>query len=123
MIDLIQNTIDGVMFGSAYALLALGFTLIFGTMRRLNLAYGPSIMAGVYLGTYASLRLGLGALPVALLVVAARRLRASTSSGCASARSARARPSPPWCRASPCGCRSRKRRRSRCLATSTPFRC
>ena len=69
MINLIQNTLDGVMIGSSYALLALGFTLIFGTMRRLNLAYGPTIMAGTYLGTYASVRLGIGALPVALLVI------------------------------------------------------
>jgi branched-chain amino acid transport system permease protein len=68
-IDLVQNTIDGVMVGSSYALLALGFTLIFGTMRRLNLAYGPTIMAGVYLGTYAFLHLGVGAFPVAVLVL------------------------------------------------------
>src|SRR5262245_31913353 len=74
MIDLIQNTIDGIMVGSAYALLALGFTLIFGTMRRLNLAYGPTIMAGAYLGTYAFAQLGLGALPVALIVVAGAAL-------------------------------------------------
>lgn len=74
MVDLAQNTIDGVMVGSSYALLALGFTLIFGTMRRLNLAYGPTIMAGAYLGTYAFLRLGIGALPVALLVVAGAAL-------------------------------------------------
>ena len=74
MIDLVQNTIDGVMFGSAYALLALGFTLIFGTMRRLNLAYGPTIMAGAYLGTFAFARLGIGALPVALLVVSGAAL-------------------------------------------------
>jgi branched-chain amino acid transport system permease protein len=74
MIDLVQNAIDGVMFGSAYALLALGFTLIFGTMRRLNLAYGPTIMAGAYLGTYAFARLGLGVLPVALIVVAGAAL-------------------------------------------------
>ena len=51
MIDLVQNTIDGVMIGSSYGLLALGFTLIFGVMRRLDLAYGPSIMIGAYLGT------------------------------------------------------------------------
>ncbi|KAB2913987.1 MAG: branched-chain amino acid ABC transporter permease [Hyphomicrobiaceae bacterium] len=70
MIDIIQNTVDGVMIGSSYALLALGFTLIFGTMRRLNLAYGPTIMAGAYLGTYAFLALDIGVLPVALLVVA-----------------------------------------------------
>ena len=74
MIDLIQNTLDGVMVGSSYALLALGFTLIFGTMRRLNLAYGPTIMAGAYLGTYAFLRLGAGALPVALIVIAGAAL-------------------------------------------------
>jgi branched-subunit amino acid ABC-type transport system permease component len=74
MIDLIQNTVDGVMVGSSYALLALGFTLIFGTMRRLNLAYGPTIMAGAYLGTYASINLGIGAVPVALLVVAGAAL-------------------------------------------------
>ena len=74
MIDLIQNTLDGAMIGSSYALLALGFTLIFGTMRRLNLAYGPTIMAGAYLGTYAALRLGIGVVPVALLVVAGAAL-------------------------------------------------
>ena len=51
LIDFVQNTIDGVMIGSSYALLALGFTLIFGVMRRLNLSYGPSIMIGAYLGT------------------------------------------------------------------------
>jgi branched-chain amino acid transport system permease protein len=70
VIDFIQSTLDGVMVGSSYALLALGFTLIFGTMRRLNLAYGPTIMAGAYLGTYAFARLGAGALPVALIVIA-----------------------------------------------------
>jgi branched-subunit amino acid ABC-type transport system permease component len=73
-IDLIQNTLDGVMVGSSYALLALGFTLIFGTMRRLNLAYGPTIMAGAYLGTYAFLQFGVGALPVAVLVLAGSAL-------------------------------------------------
>ena len=46
MIDFVQNTIDGLMIGSSYGLLALGFTLIFGVMRRLNLSYGPSIMIG-----------------------------------------------------------------------------
>jgi branched-subunit amino acid ABC-type transport system permease component len=74
MVDFIQNTLDGVMVGSSYALLALGFTLIFGTMRRLNLAFGPTIMAGAYLGTYAFLRLGAGALPVALIVIAGAAL-------------------------------------------------
>ena len=70
MIDLVQNTIDGVMIGSSYGLLALGFTLIFGVMRRLNLSYGPSIMIGGYLGTVLYLQYGAGPLAVAGAVVA-----------------------------------------------------
>jgi branched-subunit amino acid ABC-type transport system permease component len=57
MVDLVQNTLDGVMIGASYGLLALGFTLIFGVMRRLNLSYGPSIMIGAYLGTLVYLQL------------------------------------------------------------------
>jgi branched-subunit amino acid ABC-type transport system permease component len=70
MIDRLQITIDGLMIGASYALIALGFTLIFGTMRRLNLAYGPTIMAGAYLGALAFSKLGTGGLAVALIVVA-----------------------------------------------------
>ena len=69
MIDFVQNTIDGVMIGSSYALLALGFTLIFGVMRRLNLSYGPSIMIGAYLGTWIYVQAGAGPLAVAAAVV------------------------------------------------------
>ena len=70
MIDLVQNTIDGVMIGSSYGLLALGFTVIFGVMRRLNLSYGPSIMIGGYLGTVLDLQYGAGLIAVASAVVA-----------------------------------------------------
>lgn len=56
MLDFAQNTLDGVMVGASYALLGLGFTLTFGVMRRLNLAYGPTITMGVYAGAYISLQ-------------------------------------------------------------------
>jgi branched-chain amino acid transport system permease protein len=69
MIDFVQNTIDGVMIGSSYALLALGFTLIFGVMRRLNLSYGPSIMVGAYLGTLVYVQLSAGPLVVVAVTV------------------------------------------------------
>ena len=55
MIDFVQNTLDGLGAGASYALLAVGFTLIFGVLRRANLSYGPAIMLGVYLATWASL--------------------------------------------------------------------
>jgi branched-chain amino acid transport system permease protein len=70
MLDLVQNTIDGLMIGSSYALLALGFTLIFGVMRRLNLSYGPSIMIGAYLGTFLYAQGGVAPLAVAGAVIA-----------------------------------------------------
>jgi branched-chain amino acid transport system permease protein len=69
MIDFVQNTIDGVMIGSSYALLALGFTVIFGVMRRLNLSYGPSIMLGAYFGTLLHIQFGAGPLAVAAATV------------------------------------------------------
>src|SRR5262245_48675935 len=69
MVDLIQNTLDGLMIGASYGLLALGFTLIFGVMRKLDLAYGPSIMIGGYLGTVLYLHYGANALAVAGAVV------------------------------------------------------
>jgi branched-chain amino acid transport system permease protein len=55
LIDFFQNTIDGLSAGASYALLGVGFTLIFGVLRRANLSYGPAIMLGVYLATWASL--------------------------------------------------------------------
>ena len=55
MIDFVQNTLDGLTVGASYALLALGFTLIFGVLRRANLAYGPAILFGAYCATWISL--------------------------------------------------------------------
>ena len=87
MVDLVQNTIDGVMIGSSYGLLALGFTLIFGVMRRLNLSYGPSIMVGAYLGTVALPAVRRGpARGRCAVTVRARCWPASMSSGSASRR-------------------------------------
>ncbi len=51
VIDVIQNFLDGIMVGASYALLGLGFSLIFGVLRRLNLAFGPTILIGVFAGS------------------------------------------------------------------------
>ena len=69
MIDFVQNTIDGVMFGSSYALLAIGFTIVFGVMRRINLAFGASIMLGAYAGTWLHINYDVHVLAVALTTV------------------------------------------------------
>ena len=66
---LLQTTIDGLLFGSSYALLALGFSLIFGIMRRINLAYGSSLLLGAALAIWLEPMLGWGAFGIFLMTV------------------------------------------------------
>ena len=77
MIDFLQNTLDGVATGSAYALLALGFTLIFGVLRRVNLAYGPAIMLGCYAAAWTNLQFQLSLWLLALVAIAVSVLAGS----------------------------------------------
>lgn len=49
-IDLLQTTLDGLLFGSTYALVAIGFTLIWGLLKILNLAHGETVMVGMFVG-------------------------------------------------------------------------
>lgn len=70
MIAFLQTLIDGASIGSAYALLAIGFTLIFGVMRRLNLAYGASILFGAFVGAAAFAQWKWGGWAIALATVA-----------------------------------------------------
>ena len=45
-----EQLINGLTQGSVYALLALGFTLIFGTLRMVTFAHGEVYMVGAYVG-------------------------------------------------------------------------
>jgi branched-chain amino acid transport system permease protein len=67
--DFLQNSLDGIALGASYALLALGFTLIFGVLRRANLSYGPAIMLGAYAATFASLHFHASLLLLCLVAV------------------------------------------------------
>jgi len=64
-----QQILNGLVLGGVYALFALGFTLIFGIHRIMNMAHGAVFMAGAFIGLY-MVRLGLpiwAALPVAMV--------------------------------------------------------
>ena len=50
LIDITQSMIDGMLFGSTYALIGIGFTLIFGAMQKLNMTYTAASIAGAYVG-------------------------------------------------------------------------
>ena len=64
-----QQVLNGLVLGGVYALFALGFTLIFGIHRIMNMAHGAVFMSGAFIGLYA-VRAGLpiwAALPVAMV--------------------------------------------------------
>ena len=54
-----QQLLNGIISGAVYALFALGFTLIFGVQKVLNLAHGGVFMAGAFLAYYAVTAAGL----------------------------------------------------------------
>ena len=54
-VEIIQTIWDGILFGSTYALIGIGFTLIFGAMGKLNMAYAAAAIAGAYVGLAVSM--------------------------------------------------------------------
>ena len=55
VVEITQTIWDGVLFGSTYALIGIGFTLIFGAMGKLNMAYAGAAIAGAYVGLAVSM--------------------------------------------------------------------
>jgi branched-chain amino acid transport system permease protein len=50
MLDLLQSVADGILFGAIYSLIGIGFTLVFGVMHKINMAYAAASLAGAYAG-------------------------------------------------------------------------
>jgi branched-chain amino acid transport system permease protein len=48
LIDAVQSVADGVLFGATYALLGIGFTLIFGVMHKINLSFAAASIGAAY---------------------------------------------------------------------------
>ena len=48
MVNFIQTLISGLSLGSIYALMALGYTMVYGIAKMLNFAHGDVIMVGTY---------------------------------------------------------------------------
>ncbi|MBG9982612.1 branched-chain amino acid ABC transporter permease [Aerococcaceae bacterium DSM 111020] len=47
-----QQMINGIALGSIYALIALGYTMVYGTIRLINFAHGDVYMMGAFIGFY-----------------------------------------------------------------------
>ena len=61
MAKLIQTLISGLSLGSIYALIALGYTMVYGIAKMLNFAHGDVIMVGAYISFCVTSYLGLPA--------------------------------------------------------------
>ncbi|HEY5953805.1 MAG TPA: branched-chain amino acid ABC transporter permease [Terrimicrobiaceae bacterium] len=57
MIEFIQQLINGLAQGSIYALIALGYTMVFGVLRFINFAHGDVYMLGAFAGLYTAPKL------------------------------------------------------------------
>ncbi len=60
--------ISGISLGSVYAIIALGYTMVYGIAKMLNFAHGDVIMVGAYVVFY-STAAGMPAIPAVLLSV------------------------------------------------------
>ncbi len=52
MIEFLQQLINGLSLGAIYALIALGYTMVFGVLRFINFAHGDIYMIGAFAGLY-----------------------------------------------------------------------
>ncbi len=71
MQEFLQYTVIGLTVGSFYALVALGYTIVYGIIRLINFAQGDLSMVGAFLGWTVLVALGVQHLPLFLALVAA----------------------------------------------------
>lgn len=64
-----QQIINGLALGSVYALLALGYTMVYGIIKLINFAHGEIYMIGAFAGYYASTSLKLPLVPTLLVAM------------------------------------------------------
>ena len=64
-----QQLINGISLGSVYALIALGYTMVYGIIRLINFAHGEVYMLGAFIGFYAITSLGLPFFPALIVAM------------------------------------------------------
>lgn len=73
MTTFFQQLVNGLSLGSIFALVALGYTMVYGIIKLINFAHGDIYMVGAYVGFFIMTTLHLNvfiALPVAMIVCA-----------------------------------------------------
>jgi branched-chain amino acid transport system permease protein len=68
-VELLQQIINGLSLGSLYALIALGYTMVYGIIKLINFAHGDIYMIGAFTGYYVTTYLNLPFIPTLLLAM------------------------------------------------------
>lgn len=68
MVVFIKQLINGIQAGSIYALVALGYTMVYGIVKLINFAHGDFIMVGAYMGIFSIPLLENAGLPLWLCI-------------------------------------------------------
>ncbi len=72
--EFLQQVINGLALGSVYALLALGYTMVYGIIQLINFAHGEIYMIGAFAGFYSASTLKLPLIPTLLVAMAVSAL-------------------------------------------------
>ena len=65
--QVLQQLVNGISLGSIYALIALGYTMIYGIIKLINFAHGDIYMVGAYIGFYAITQAHLSIVPALII--------------------------------------------------------
>ena len=63
---IIQQLLNGISLGSIYALIALGYTMVYGIVKLINFAHGDILMVGAYAGYFVMMEMGASPLSMML---------------------------------------------------------
>ena len=63
MENLLQQLVNGIAWGGIYALIALGYTMVYGVLKLINFAHGEVYMVGAMTGYYAAHAFGVADSP------------------------------------------------------------
>jgi branched-chain amino acid transport system permease protein len=68
---LLQQILNGLVLGSVYALVALGYTMVYGILQLINFAHGDVLMIGAMVGVTVAMALAKSGLPGPVVLLAA----------------------------------------------------
>ncbi len=65
----LQQLVNGIQLGSVYALVAVGYTMVYGVLQFINFAHGDVYMVGAFMGMFAVMGLSAGSVDRQAMVV------------------------------------------------------